>query len=141
MWPRPHQASYFLSNICLLFIPPIFLKRSRLSLTFVKMASPLDDFANSVLLETYREPRAALAIWRFSHQEAELPASRLPPNTAQALLNAGPSGPACSLLWALPRTRAGADSPLYIQVDLRSRTTVQQVCKVFCANSRGLAFS
>lgn len=43
------EEAIFSHNICFLFIPLILLKCSRLSLTFVKMASPRDDFfANSL---------------------------------------------------------------------------------------------
>lgn len=43
------QEAIFSHSICLLFILLILLKCSHLSLTFVKMASPHHDFANSLI--------------------------------------------------------------------------------------------
>ena len=72
-WPLSHQGSYFLPQHMLIFFLPILLKCSHLSLTFVKMASPPDDFANSLiqrlpgsqLLLQFREPATR---WRDSVQ-------------------------------------------------------------------------
>lgn len=60
------REAIFSHNICLFFLLPILLKCSHLSLTFVKMASPPDGFANSLnrlakswqLPLQFREPAA-----------------------------------------------------------------------------------